>query len=139
MPVTVLVIDDSPAVRHQVCAALEGAGFAVVEAGDGVQGLMKLNSAIRLVVCDLNMPRVDGLKVLERVTKSGAEPAVPVLMLTTEADRSLVGRAKALGARGWIVKPFRTEQLIAAVHRVLASADAGRDPDATPRSSVARG
>ena len=122
MALTVLVVDDSPVYRSQVSLALQGAGFQVVEAVDGLDGLTKLSSAIHLVICDLNMPRLDGLKLLERVTRGRTQPGptIPVLMLTTEGERTLVGRAKALGARGWIVKPFRADQLIAAVRRVLS-------------------
>jgi two-component system chemotaxis response regulator CheY len=119
----VLVIDDSATVRQQVCAALCGAGFSVVEATDGADGLVQLerNADVVMVLCDLNMPRMNGLEMLESLQSSGGARGVPVLMLTTEAAPALVDRAKKAGAKGWIVKPFKAELLLGAVRKLTAA------------------
>jgi two-component system chemotaxis response regulator CheY len=118
MSATILVIDDSAMVRQQVGRALTGAGYSVVEAVDGVDALQKLAAApaTRLIVCDVNMPRMNGVEFLERLCAEG--PTVPVVMLTTEGQPELIQRAKALGAKGWIVKPFKPDLLIAAVKKL---------------------
>src|SRR5579859_312615 len=105
MSAKVLVIDDSLMVRQQVGRTLSGAGFSVVDATDGVDALQKLanNPETRLIVCDVNMPRMNGIEFLERLNAEGS--GVPVVMLTTEGQPELIARAKALGAKGWIVKP----------------------------------
>ena len=116
---TILVIDDSLMVRKQVGAALKGLGYSVVEAVDGLDALEKLESSpdTRLIVCDVNMPRMNGLEFLERLSTRGS--GVPVVMLTTEGQPELIQRAKSLGAKGWIVKPFKPE-FLAATARKLA-------------------
>lgn len=120
MSVKVLVIDDSLMVRQQVGRALTSAGFSISEATDGVEALQKLASTpdTRLIVCDVNMPRMSGIEFLERLRQDGQ--AVPVVMLTTEGQPELIQRAKALGAKGWIVKPFKPELLVAAAKKLTA-------------------
>jgi two-component system chemotaxis response regulator CheY len=120
MSVKVLVIDDSLMVRQQVGRALTAAGFSIAEAIDGVEALQKLASTpdTRLIVCDVNMPRMSGIEFLERLRQEGQ--AVPVVMLTTEGQPELIQRAKALGAKGWIVKPFKPELLVAAAKKLSA-------------------
>src|SRR5690349_4608583 len=97
----VLVVDDSATVRTQAGRALTAAGFEVLEAIDGVDALDKLKttSGIALVVCDVNMPRMSGIELIESLAKDEARP--PVLMLTTEGHPQLIQRAKAFGAKGW--------------------------------------
>ena len=122
MSAKVLVVDDSLMVRQQVGRALTAAGFSVVEATDGVDALQKLAGCpeMHLVVCDVNMPHMSGLEFLERLRASGA--GVPVVMLTTEGQAELIQRAKALGAKGWIVKPFKPDLLVAAAKKLTAKA-----------------
>ena len=122
MSAKVLVIDDSMMIRRQVGQALIGAGFSVIEAVDGVDGLQKLTTSpdTRLVVCDVNMPRMDGIEFLARMNADGA--GGPVVMLTTEGQPELIQRAKALGAKGWIVKPFKPELLVAVARKLTAAA-----------------
>jgi two-component system chemotaxis response regulator CheY len=114
----ILVIDDSAMVRQQVGRALMGAGFSIVEAADGVDALQKLASSpdTRLIVCDVNMPRMNGIEFLERLNADRS--VVPVVMLTTEGQPELIQRAKSLGAKGWIVKPFKPELLVAAAKKL---------------------
>jgi two-component system chemotaxis response regulator CheY len=122
MSAKVLVVDDSMMVRKQVGQALIGAGFSVIEATDGLDALQKLTTSpdTRLVVCDVNMPRMNGIEFLEALRKVESTANLPVVMLTTEGQPELVQRAKALGAKGWIVKPFKPDLLVAAAKKLTA-------------------
>lgn len=119
----VLVVDDSPTVRQQVTTALKQAGFEVVEACDGADGVSKVESdpLIGMAILDVNMPRMNGLEMLENVKGNGKNPNLHVIMLTSEGQQSLIERAKKAGAKGWIVKPFKAELLVAAVKKLLAA------------------
>jgi two-component system chemotaxis response regulator CheY len=124
MGAKILVVDDSMMVRKQVGNALTQAGFTVVEATDGVDALQKLLAATdtALIVCDVNMPRMSGIEFLESLRKDGGAAAgVPVVMLTTEGQPELVQKAKALGAKGWIIKPFKADLLVAAAKKLTAA------------------
>lgn len=116
----ILVVDDSVAIRQQVGVALRQAGYAVIEAEDGQQGLEQLTkeSGFCLVICDVNMPRMNGLEMLETLKRDPAHALLPVVMLTTEGQPALIDRAKKAGAKGWIVKPFKAELMLSAVRRI---------------------
>ena len=117
---TVLVVDDSGSVRQQVAMALRRAGFALVEAADGREGLAMLaaNKNIDMVICDINMPNMNGLEMVEKVKSQPENKSLPILMLTTEGQPSMVKRAKEAGAVGWLVKPFNSVQLVQTVSRL---------------------
>jgi two-component system, chemotaxis family, chemotaxis protein CheY len=117
----VLVVDDSETVRQQVRQALAPAGYDIVEAIDGLDGLNKIrgSSDLTLVLCDVNMPQMNGLEMISEVHKEGRK--TPIIMLTSEGQPSLIRRARESGAKGWIVKPFKVELLLAAVNKVTAS------------------
>lgn len=119
----ILVVDDSATVRQQVGLALGQAGFDVVEAVDGMDGIDKMHQTIdiALVICDVNMPRMNGLEMIEKLHAEKKGAMAPVVMLTTEGQPELVERAKKAGAKGWIVKPFKAELLIAAAKKLTAS------------------
>ena len=108
----VLVVDDSLMVRRQVGGSLKNMGYLVIEAVDGQDALDKLKAHqdARLVVCDVNMPRMNGIEFLEQLGTKGGNK-IPVIMLTTEGEPDLIQRAKALGAKGWLLKPFKPEYL----------------------------
>jgi len=110
----VLIVDDSPTVRQQVRAALTLAGFDVSEAVDGAEGVERIlqSSDLAAVVCDVNMPRLNGIELVEKICKDPARAGLPILMLTTEAQAATVQRAKAAGAKGWMLKPFKAELLV---------------------------
>lgn len=120
--IDVIVVDDSKTLRQQLRIALSDAGYNCIEAEDGKDGLdkIKANAAAKLVICDVNMPRMNGLEMLEAIKKD-AVAAPPVLMLTTEGQRELIERAKAAGAKGWIIKPFKPDLLIAAVKKLAGT------------------
>lgn len=115
----ILVVDDSETIRLQVSRALEKAGFTVVEAGDGIEGLEKAaNDDFALVLLDVNMPRMGGLDMLDRLRESPKTKTLPVLVLTTEAQQSMIVRAKKAGAAGWIIKPVKMELLVSTVAKL---------------------
>ena len=118
----VLVVDDSQTVRQQVSIALSQAGYEVLEAGDGVEGFDKISgdAEIKLVVCDVNMPRMNGLEMVEKVRGESQFDKLPIVMLTTEGAPQLIARAKKAGAKGWIVKPFKADLLVKAVDKLTA-------------------
>ena len=120
----VLVVDDSETVRQHLATTLVPAGFEIVEAEDGEVGAKVLESdvVIDAVLCDVNMPRMNGIEMVERVMKDPRHATLPILMLTTEGQASLIRRAKDAGARGWIVKPFKPAQLIAALEKLTSTA-----------------
>jgi two-component system chemotaxis response regulator CheY len=116
----ILIVDDSATIRQQVRLALSQAGFEVVEANDGEEGSRKIRSDTTLaaVICDVNMPKKSGLELLEEIKAGGVNSGVPIVMLTTEGHPEMVQRAKAAGAKGWIVKPFKPNLLVAALQKL---------------------
>ena len=120
MAKTVLSVDDSASIRQMVKLTLTGAGYTVIQAGDGAEGLAKAReSAVDLVVTDLNMPVMNGLGLIRELRKLPAYKGVPIIFLTTESDAAMKQEAKVAGATGWITKPFQQEQLVAVVRKVL--------------------
>ncbi len=116
----ILIVDDSETVRQVLQLSLGNAGFDVVEAEDGLDALNKLAGAqIDMLITDLNMPNMDGLELIKKVREERAHRFTPIVMLTTESseEKKLAGRAA--GASGWIVKPFKPEQLLKVVKMVL--------------------
>ena len=121
---TVLVVDDSATVREQVAAALLPGGFHMVEAADGEAGLALIRSTphLALVICDVNMPRMGGLDMLEKIQEEPTLEVPPIVMLTSEGRADMVTRARQAGAKGWLIKPFKPEQLLAVARKLAKSA-----------------
>lgn len=119
---TVLIVDDSATVRQQVRMVLSQAGFEVMEAADGAEGaeVVDRSPEIACVLCDVNMPRLNGIDFVRRVKAQARHSGLPIVMLTTEGQPALVAAAKQAGAKGWIVKPFKPEMLVAAIQRLAA-------------------
>jgi|SRR5690606_25779532 two-component system chemotaxis response regulator CheY len=119
---TVLIVDDSATVRHDVRTFLQQHGLSVMEAEDGRQGLQQLrqHTDIKLVICDVNMPVMDGLTMTEKVRQDLCL-ATPIIMLTTENCPNMKARGKAAGVKGWIVKPFNGPGAISAILKLAAS------------------
>lgn len=120
---TVLIIDDSATVRQQVSGVLSQAGFDVLQAVDGVDGAdqIRARADLALVICDVNMPKLNGLDMLESLKGEIAARSLPVVMLTTEGQAEAMGRAKQAGAKGWIVKPFRENLLVATAKKLTGA------------------
>ena len=119
MNLKVLAVDDSRTMRNLISHALNGAGFDVTLAEDGLDGLEKLLAAVPdVIITDLNMPNMDGFGFVDAVRGKKDWHGLPILILTTESAAELKERARRIGATGWIVKPFDDEQLVAAIRRV---------------------
>lgn len=115
-----MIVDDSTSVRQMVSFTIKNAGYGVIEASDGQDALNKLGSAeIHMIITDLNMPNLDGIGLIRNVRTKPSFKFVPIIMLTTESQESKKQEGKSAGATGWIVKPFRPEQLTAVVRKVL--------------------
>ncbi|MGQ0710943.1 MAG: response regulator [Rhodoferax sp.] len=116
---TVLVVDDSASLRLVVKMALSGAGYQVLEAVDGRAALSMLDGrAVNMVVCDVNMPIMNGIEFVREAKKLPAYKFMPILMLTTESQEARKEEGRAAGARAWMVKPFSPTQLVSAVNKL---------------------
>lgn len=116
----IMIVDDSKTIRQQVSFTLQKGGYEVVEAEDGKDGLAKLQASpdIAMVISDVNMPNMNGLEMVEAIRADAKISGIPVVMLTTEGATDLIDRAKKAGAKGCLVKPFKPEQLVAAVQKL---------------------
>jgi two-component system chemotaxis response regulator CheY len=120
MTKTVLTVDDSPSLRQMVAFTLKGAGYRVIEAADGREGLSKARSqAVQLVLTDQNMPNMDGLTLIRSLRALPDYGRVPIVMLTTESSEAMKNQGRAAGATGWMVKPFDPKRLLDVVHKVI--------------------
>lgn len=119
MAKTILSVDDSASIRQMVSFTLRGAAYEVIEGVDGRDGLARLTEHVSLVITDLNMPVMDGIELIRQIRSGTRNKYVPILVLTTESQAEKKQQAKSAGATGWIVKPFRPDQLLATVQRVL--------------------
>ena len=120
MTKTILAVDDSGSLRQMLSFSLKAAGYGVIEAVDGQDGLAKAKQQkVDLVLTDQNMPGMDGLSLIKALRGMANYKSVPILMLTTESGDDIKAMGKAAGATGWLVKPFDPEQLLATVRKVL--------------------
>lgn len=119
----ILVVDDSSTVRVEVSEFLKKAGLAVETAVDGRDGLTKLKGdpGIKLVVSDVNMPNMDGLTMAEKIRGELNNAAVNIIMLTTENSPIMKERGKAAGIKGWIVKPFKGDAVLATFKKLAGA------------------
>ena len=122
MSKTILTIDDSASIRQMVALTLTAAGHQVVEASNGADGYSKaVAQPIDAVLTDLNMPVMNGIEFIRKYRQHPASKGVPVILLTTESDEELKREAKEAGATGWIVKPFKQDQLVAVIKKVTGA------------------
>ena len=120
MAKTILAVDDSASIRKMVQFTLSGAGYNVVEAVDGQDGLERAKSQqVNLVLTDQNTPRMDGLTLLRSLRSLPEYKGVPILVLTTESGEEMKAKGRAAGATGWLVKPFAPQGLVDVVKRVI--------------------
>lgn len=124
MEPTVMVVDDSAMTRIMIRRTLSEVGYNVVGASDGQDALDKLDEGVspELILCDVNMPRVNGMEFLQDVRSREAFAHVPIVMLTTEAGPDLIAQARGLKARGWIIKPFKPEAIVAMTQKLVPKA-----------------
>ena len=116
----IMTVDDSASVRQMVGFTLKQAGYEVIEAVDGQDALGKLNgNQLNMVITDLNMPNMDGIELIRELRAKPQFKFIPIIMLTTESQASKKQEGKAAGATGWIVKPFKPDQLLAVTKKVL--------------------
>ncbi|MCC6869424.1 MAG: response regulator [Burkholderiales bacterium] len=120
MAKTILVVDDSASLRQVVSIALKGGGYDVIEACDGKDALDKLNGRkINLIISDVNMPVMDGITFVKEVKRLPTHKFTPIIMLTTESQEAKKLEGQAAGAKAWVVKPFKPEQMLAAVAKLV--------------------
>jgi len=120
MAKSIMTADDSASVRQMVSFTLRDAGYEVMEAVDGQDALRKLSgSHINMLITDLNMPNMDGIQLIREVRGQQQYRFIPIIMLTTESQESKKQEGRSAGATGWIVKPFKPDQLVAVVKKVL--------------------
>lgn len=121
MAKTIMIVDDSPSLRQAVVIALKGAGYDVIEAGDGKQGLEQLDGRkVNLIISDINMPNMDGITMVTEIKRMPAYKFTPIIMLTTEAGADMKEKGKAAGVKAWVVKPFKPDQMLDAVAKLMA-------------------
>ena len=120
MSKTILVVDDSASLRQVVGIALRGAGYNVIEACDGKDALAKLTGQkVHLMISDVNMPNMDGITFVKQVKQNPLYKFTPIVMLTTESAENKKAEGQAAGAKAWVVKPFKPDQLLGAVAKLV--------------------
>jgi len=116
----VLTVDDSRTILAMLHHTLSGAGYEVLQAEDGQQGLDVLSKEdVDIVITDINMPVMDGIDFIKNVRAGGNHQSLPILILTTETSQEKRDLGRAAGGTGWIVKPFDPEKLISVIQRVV--------------------
>lgn len=121
MAKTILVVDDSASLRQVVSLTLKRAGYEVMEAGDGREALGKLDGVrVNLIVSDVNMPNMDGIAMVQEIRKDPTNRFTPIIMLTTESQDAVKQKGKEAGVKAWMVKPFKPDQMLNAVSKLVA-------------------
>lgn len=119
MAKSILAVDDSVTMRQTIATALEKEGYVIALASDGVEALKKLDGGrFHVIITDINMPNMDGIRLIQEIRNLPAHRFTPIIVLTTESQPEKKEAGKNAGATGWIVKPFKPEQLIAVVRKV---------------------
>jgi len=120
MAKNILIVDDSASVRQVVSIALRGAGYDVLEGCDGKDALSKLQGQkVHMIISDVNMPNMDGISLVKAVKQLPAYKFTPIVMLTTESQESKKREGQEAGAKAWIVKPFKPDQLLGVVQKLV--------------------
>ena len=126
----IFVVDDSETVREKVKSCLTEAGYEVTEANNGEHAFKKLSSHpdIDLIVCDINMPKMNGIEFCEAISKNPSFKKLPVIMLTTESHAKMVLRAKKTNVvRAWVIKPFDNEKFKQLIDKTLEQVEQERE------------
>ncbi len=116
----IMTVDDSMSVRQMVSLTLKHEGYEVIEAADGKDAISKLDHiGVNMVITDLNMPNMNGIDLIKWLRSQASYKFIPIIMLTTESQESRKQEGRSAGATGWIIKPFKQEQLLGVVKKVL--------------------
>lgn len=116
----ILFVDDSASMRQVVGMAISGAGYEVTTAEDGKDGVSKMNQdKFDAIITDLNMPNMNGIEMIKVAKRNAKNKFAPVIMLTTEAGDDMKQQGKAAGAKVWVVKPFKPDQLLGVLQKLL--------------------
>jgi len=114
----ILIVDDSVSMRQMINMILSGAGYEVVQAVDGKDGVAKMSADIKVIITDYNMPNMNGIEFIKAVRSGTVNKSVPILMVTTESEDGKKQEGKSAGATGWITKPFDKDTLLQTIHKV---------------------
>jgi two-component system, chemotaxis family, chemotaxis protein CheY len=117
----ILIVDDSETMRAQLKRDLEAKGFQVVEGTDGINGLevLSANPDVKLIICDVNMPRLDGLDMAKKIHEVPSQKSLPILIMTTEASSALKAKGKDAGVLAWVTKPYVAAKLLPVVEKIV--------------------
>lgn len=119
MSKSILAVDDSATMRHTIATTLEKEGYSVVLANDGLDALDKLKgSRFQVIITDINMPNMDGISLIREIRREPSHRFTPIIVLTTESQVDKKDAGRSAGATGWIVKPFKPDQLVAVIKKV---------------------
>ncbi len=128
MPYSVLIVDDSPVMRTFIRRVMKLSGFAVgecFEASNGEEALSQLSQhRVDVILTDINMPKMNGEELLRRLEEEGTLRSVPALVISTDATKNRILRMLALGAEGYMTKPFSPESLREELERILGDRNA---------------
>ncbi len=120
MPKKILIIDDSTVMRMTVGSILKESGYEVFEADNGQSGLERASETqVDLIICDVNMPVMDGITFAKNIKEAPQYRFVPIIMLTTVTGTSEMEAGKAAGVKAWMIKPFDKNKLLGAVSKLL--------------------
>jgi two-component system chemotaxis response regulator CheY len=120
----ILFVDDSPTMRASVVFCLRNAGYQVTEAADGkvaldtLQTLADQGQMPALILTDVNMPKMDGITLIQKIKETPFK-FVPILVMTTEGDQVMIAKGRSAGASGWLLKPFQPRQLLWAIKKLV--------------------
>ena len=119
MAKTIMIVDDSASMRRVVGIALKGAGYEVLEGCDGKDALSKLTGQkVHMIISDVNMPVMDGISFVKAIKQHASYRFTPIIMLTTESDEAKKREGQLAGAKAWVLKPFKPEQMLGAVQKL---------------------
>lgn len=116
---TILIVDDSESIRELISSNLTDAGYEVIKAKNGQDGIDKLSNKVELIVTDLNMPIMDGITMVQTIRNLPEHKHLPIIMLTTESQLEKKNAARVAGATAWIVKPFEEEKLLGVIKKFV--------------------
>ena len=121
--IKIICIDDSEYTLSQLRNLFAPRDFTVLEAFDGAQGLdlIRANPDLKVVICDINMPVMDGLTMCEKVKNEKLVPGVPIIMLTTETSAELKTKGKSVGVIAWVNKPFNADKFFATIQKLTST------------------